>query len=45
MGKSVAGLATISINLVALWLMVIGLGLIFLGGRREARRSRARWRS
>ena len=31
MGKFVAGLATLAINLAALWLLVIGLGLIFLG--------------
>src|ERR1700741_407058 len=31
MGKFLAGLATLGINLAALWLMVIGLGLIFLG--------------
>ncbi len=30
-GKFLAGLATISISLVALWLLVIGLGLIMLG--------------
>src|SRR5271157_684211 len=42
MGKFVAGLATLSINLAALWLMVIGLGLIFLGvppGGEEVARS------
>ncbi len=31
MGKFLAGLATLAINLTALWLLVIGLGLIFLG--------------
>lgn len=31
MGKFLAGLATMTISLSALWLMVIGLGLIFLG--------------
>lgn len=31
MGKFLAGLATIAISLSALWLMVIGLGLVFLG--------------
>ncbi len=31
MGKFLAGLATLAISLAALWLMVIGLGLIFLG--------------
>ncbi len=31
MGKYLAGLATLAISLAALWLMVIGLGLIFLG--------------
>jgi len=31
LGKYLAGLATIAISLTALWLMVIGLGLIFLG--------------
>jgi ABC-2 type transport system permease protein len=44
MGKFVAGLATLSINLAALWLMVIGLGLIFLGvppGGEEIARSMA----
>jgi len=30
-GKFLAGLATISISLVALWLLIIGLGLIMLG--------------
>src|SRR5262249_8711616 len=30
-GKFIAGLFTISISLVALWLLVIGLGLWFLG--------------
>jgi ABC-2 type transport system permease protein len=30
-GKFLAALATISINLVALWLLIIGLGLLFLG--------------
>jgi ABC-2 type transport system permease protein len=30
-GKFLAGLATLSINLVALWLLVIGLGLLLLG--------------
>ncbi len=31
MGKFLAGLTTLAVNLAALWLMVIGLGLIFLG--------------
>jgi ABC-2 type transport system permease protein len=31
MGKFLAGLATLGVSLTALWLMVIGLGLIFLG--------------
>lgn len=31
MGKFLAGLATLGVSLAALWLMVIGLGLIFLG--------------
>ncbi len=31
MGKFLAGLATLAVSLAALWLMVIGLGLIFLG--------------
>ncbi|WOH79714.1 ABC transporter permease [Bradyrhizobium sp. BEA-2-5] len=31
LGKYLAGLATIAISLTALWLLVIGLGLIFLG--------------
>ena len=31
MGKYLAGLATLAISLAALWLMVIGLGLMFLG--------------
>jgi ABC-2 type transport system permease protein len=31
MGKFLAGLATLTVSLAALWLMVIGLGLIFLG--------------
>jgi ABC-2 type transport system permease protein len=42
MGKFVAGLATLAISLAALWLMVIGLGLIFLGvppGSEEIARS------
>ena len=30
-GKFLAGLATLSISLIALWLLVIGLGLIMLG--------------
>src|SRR6185312_7321507 len=30
-GKFIAGLATLSISLIALWLLVIGLGLIMLG--------------
>jgi ABC-2 type transport system permease protein len=30
-GKFLAGLATLSISLIALWLLVIGLGLILLG--------------
>jgi ABC-2 type transport system permease protein len=30
-GKFLAGLATIAINLLVLWLLVIGLGLLFLG--------------
>ena len=41
-GKYLAGLATIAISLTALWLMVIGLGLIFLGvppGGEEVARS------
>ena len=41
MGKFLAGLATLTISLTALWLMVIGLGLIFLsvppGGEEIAR--------
>jgi ABC-2 type transport system permease protein len=44
MGKFLAGLATIGISLTALWLMVIGLGLIFLGvppGGEEIARSLA----
>lgn len=42
MGKFLAGLATLAINLAALWLLVIGLGLIFLGippGSEEIARS------
>ena len=31
MGKFLAGLATLAVSLTALWLMLIGLGLIFLG--------------
>ena len=31
MGKFLAGIATLGVSLTALWLMVIGLGLIFLG--------------
>src|ERR1700680_424481 len=30
-GKFLAALATIAINLLALWLLIIGLGLLFLG--------------
>src|SRR6201996_165533 len=44
MGKFLAGLATLGISLTALWLMVIGLGLIFLGvppGGEEIARSLA----
>jgi ABC-2 type transport system permease protein len=43
-GKFLAGLATLSINLIALWLLVIGLGLILLGlppGLEEIARSLA----
>jgi ABC-2 type transport system permease protein len=42
MGKFLAALATIGISLAALWLLVIGLGLIFLGvppGSEEVARS------
>jgi ABC-2 type transport system permease protein len=42
MGKFLAGLATLAICLAALWLLVIGLGLIFLGippGGEEVARS------
>ena len=42
MGKYLAGLATLAISLAALWLMVIGFGLIFLGippGGEEVARS------
>jgi len=42
MGKFLAGLATLAVSLTALWLMVIGLGLIFLGvppGTEEIARS------
>ena len=31
MGKFLAGLSTLAVSLTALWLMVIGLGLLFLG--------------
>jgi ABC-2 type transport system permease protein len=31
MGKFLAGLSTLAISLAALWLLVVGLGLIFLG--------------
>jgi ABC-2 type transport system permease protein len=31
MGKFLAGMATLAVSLTALWLLVIGLGLIFLG--------------
>jgi ABC-2 type transport system permease protein len=43
-GKYLAGLATLAVCLAALWLMVIGLGLIFLGvppGGEEVARSLA----
>jgi ABC-2 type transport system permease protein len=42
MGKFVAGLATLGISLAALWLLVVGLGLILLGvppGGEEVARS------
>jgi ABC-2 type transport system permease protein len=42
MGKFLAGLATLAVSLTALWLLVIGLGLIFLGvppGTEEIARS------
>jgi ABC-2 type transport system permease protein len=42
MGKFMAGLATLAISLTALWLLVVGLGLIFLGvppGGEEVARS------
>jgi ABC-2 type transport system permease protein len=41
-GKFLAGLATLAVSLTALWLLVIGLGLIFLGvppGTEEIARS------
>jgi ABC-2 type transport system permease protein len=44
LGKYLAGLATIAISLTALWLLVIGLGLVFLGvppGGEEIARSLA----
>jgi ABC-2 type transport system permease protein len=44
MGKFLAGLATLAMSLTALWLLVIGLGLIFLGvppGGEEVARSLA----
>jgi ABC-2 type transport system permease protein len=43
-GKFLAGLATLTISLTALWLLVLGLGLIFLGvppGGEEVARSLA----
>ncbi|MGB6955711.1 MAG: ABC transporter permease subunit [Bradyrhizobium sp.] len=43
-GKFLAGLATLAVSLTALWLLVIGLGLIFLGvppGTEEVARSLA----
>jgi ABC-2 type transport system permease protein len=43
-GKFLAGLATLAVSLAALWLLVIGLGLIFLGvppGGEEMSRSLA----
>jgi ABC-2 type transport system permease protein len=43
-GKFLAGLATLSINLLALWLLVIGLGVVLLGlppGLEEMARSLA----
>jgi len=42
MGKFLAGLATLAVSLAALWLLVVGLGLIFLGvppGGEEVARS------
>src|SRR5262249_27797809 len=43
-GKFLAGLATLTISLTALWLLVLGLGLLFLGvppGTEEVARSLA----
>ena len=38
-GKFLAGLATLAISLLALWLLVIGLGLLLVGFRRERKKS------
>ncbi len=42
-GKFLAGLFTLSVSLVALWLLVIGLGLLLLGVPPNARRDGARF--
>ena len=42
-GKFLAGLFTLAISLIALWLLVIGLGLIGSAFRRTPRKWRARW--
>ena len=39
-GTFLAGLITLAISLIVLWLLVIGLGLLMLGCRRAARRWR-----
>jgi ABC-2 type transport system permease protein len=44
MGKFLGGLATLAISLIALWLLVIGLGL-FLLGRPVRRKCCAAWSS
>ncbi len=41
-GKFIAGLITLSISLIALWLLVIGLGLFLLGVPPKRRRDGAR---
>jgi len=42
-GKFAAGLFTLSVSLIVLWLLVIGLGLLGLGVPPNAKRWRARW--
>ena len=41
LGKFFAGLATLAVALVTLWLLIIGLGLLILASPRPAKKSRA----